>query len=169
MFKAVSLRICAILASFLVVSVWGCGYSSRSKAFEHIDSVTISPIGNETVEYGLEDDLSDAIRQEFSRRSSWSEGMDSVFTGAIKTYEILPLSLDQNNQPEQYRLVMEMRFVFEDLKRNKILQNESNYQKIHDFYVVSDRGEPPETLSEAKDKLIQEVAEEVVSSIIDEW
>jgi len=95
--------------------------------------------------------------------------MDSVFTGAIKTYEILPLSLDQNNQPEQYRLVMEMRFVFEDLKRNKILQNEGNYQKIHDFYVVSDRGEPPETLTEAKEKLIQEVAEDVVSSIIDEW
>jgi hypothetical protein len=169
MLKFSSIRICTILVSSLAVFIWGCGYSSRSKAFEHIDSVTISPIANETVEYGLEDELSDAIRQEFSRRSSWSEGMDSVFTGAIRIYEILPISLDQNNQPEQYRLVMEMRFVFEDLKRNKILQNESNYQKIHDFYVVADRGEPPETLKEAKDKLIKEVAEDVVSSIIDEW
>jgi len=57
MFKAVIFRICAILASFLVVFVWGCGYSSRSKAFEHIDSVTISPLDNETVDYLLDDDL----------------------------------------------------------------------------------------------------------------
>ena len=167
MLRAGSIWVCAILVSSLLIL--GCGYGSRSKAFEHIDSVTISPMANETVEYGLEDDLSDAIRQEFSRRSSWSEGTDSIFTGAIKTYEILPLSLDQNNQIEQYRLVLEMGFVFEDLKRNKILQNEKNYQKLYDFYVVSDRGEPPETLKEAKENLIKEVAEDVVGSIIDEW
>jgi len=167
MSRVSSIQICSILVSLLFVC--GCGYISRSKGFEHIDSVSISPIINETVEYGLEDELSDAIRQEFSRRSSWSEGTDSVFTGTIKTYEILPISLDQNNQPEQYRLVMEMRFVFEDLKRNKILQNESNYQKFYDFYTVPDRAEPPETLAEAKENLIKEVSEEIVGSIIDEW
>lgn len=167
MSRVISIQLCSILVSLLLVC--GCGYGSRSKAFEHIDSVTISPIINETVEYGLEDELSDAIRKEFSRRSSWSEGTDSVFTGAIRIYEILPISLDQNNQPEQYRLVMEMRFVFEDLKRNKILQNESNYQKIYDFYTVPDRGKPAETLAEAKVNLIKEVSEEIVGSIIDEW
>ena len=166
-FRVINIWVCAIIA--LSLFIWGCGYGSRSKAFEHIDSVTISPMTNETVEYGLEDDLSEAIRQEFSRRSSWSEGTDSIFTGTIKTYEVLPLSLDQNNQVEQYRLVLEMGFVFEDLKRNKILQNEKNYQKLYDFYVVPDRGEPPETLKEAKENLIKEVSEEVVASIIDEW
>jgi hypothetical protein len=156
-----------IILLSLIAFAWGCGYRSRSDLLRHIDSVTVSPIANETVEYGLEDDLADAIRQEFSRH--WGEGTDSVFTGAIKMYEILPISLDQNNQPEQYRLVMEMSFVFEDLKRNKVLQNEKNYEKIHDFYVVSDRGEPPETLKEAKQKLIEEAAEDIVSSIVEEW
>jgi len=157
----------AILVLGFVPLVWGCGYSSRSERLGHIDSVTVSPIANETVEYGLEDDLLEAIRQEFSRH--WGEGTDSVFTGTIKTYEILPISLDQNNQPEQYRLVMEMSFVFEDLKRNKILRNEKNYETIHDFYVVPDRGEPPETLEEAKQKLAEEAAEEIVNSIVEEW
>jgi hypothetical protein len=161
--QVLSLVIVLSLAAF----AWGCGYRSRSDLLGHIDSVTVSPIANETVEYGLEDDLGDAIRQEFNRH--WGEGTDSVFTGAIRIYEILPISLDQNNQPEQYRLVIGMSFVFEDRKRNKVLRNERNYEKMHDFYVVSDRGEPPETLQEAKQKLIEEAAEDVVSTIVEEW
>lgn len=161
--KVLSLIITLSLAAF----VWGCGYRSRSDLLGHIDSVTVSPIANETVEYGLEDDLGDAIRQEFNRH--WGEGTDSVFTGAIRIYEILPISLDQNNQPEQYRLVIGMSFVFEDRKRNKVLRNEKNYEKMHDFYVVPDRGESPETLQEAKQKLIEETAEDVVSTIVEEW
>jgi hypothetical protein len=156
-----------VLSLFLVVFVWGCGYSSRSEKLGHIDSFTVSPIANETVEYGLEDDLADAMKQEFSRH--WGEGMDSVFTGVIKIYEILPISLDQNNQPEQYRIYLGMSFVFEDLKRSKVVRNEKNYEKIHDFYVVPDRGEPPETLKEARQKLIEEAAEDIVSSIVEEW
>ncbi len=167
MSRVANILIHVVLVSGFILFVAGCGYSSRSEKLGHIDSVTVSPIANETVEYGFEDDLLTAIRQEFSRH--WGEGTDSVFTGAIKTYEILAISLDQNNQPEQYRLVMEMSFVFEDLKRNKILRNEKNYETIHDFYVVPDRGEPPETLEEAKQKFAEEAAEEIVNSIVEEW
>ncbi|MBD3183377.1 hypothetical protein GF312_13855 [Candidatus Poribacteria bacterium] len=156
-----------ILPFLLSALFSGCGYRSRSDLLRHIRTVTISPINNETVEYGLEEDLADAIRDEFSR--TWGEGTDSIFTATIKEYEILPISLDQNGQPEQYRLFIVMSFVFEDLKRNKILRNEKNYEQFHDFYVVSDRSEPPETLPEAKEKLIDEVAADIVSSIVEEW
>lgn len=168
MFRISSTRNCLILALSFIVFTLGCGYKTRSDLLGHIKSVTVSPIVNDTVEYGLEDDLADAIRLEFANRQ-WREGTDSIFTGNIKMYEVLVISLDQNNQPEQYRLVIQMSFVFEDLKRNKILRNESNYEKIHDFYVVSDRGEPTETLREAKDKLIKELSEDLVSSIVEEW
>lgn len=150
-----------------VFSIYGCGYKSRSDLLGHIDSVTVSPIANETTEYGLEDDMVSAIKREFARR--WSEGADSIFTAAIKKYEIEPISLAPNNQPEQYRITLGMSFVFEDLKRNRVLRNEKNYEKMYDFYVVSDRGKPPETLKEAKQSLIREVAEDVVSSIVEEW
>jgi hypothetical protein len=152
----------------MLLVIWGCGYKTRSDTLRHINSVTVPPITNETVEYGLEDELEEALKQEFSRRR-WGEGTDSIFTGTIKEYELFPISLDQNNQPEQYRIIIELSFVFEDLKRNKVLQNEKNYRKIYDFYVVADRGEPPETPKEAQQKLIEELSEDIVSSIIDEW
>ena len=167
--RASYIRDCILLMASLTAFVWGCGYKSRSESLSHLDSVTVSPIANETVEYGLEDSLGDALKQEFSNQGNWGEGTDSVFNGSIKTYEIFPISLDQNNQPEQYRILLGMSFVFEDLKQNKILRNEKDYEKIYDFYVVPDRGEPPKTLREAKEGLAEETAEDIVSSIVKEW
>jgi hypothetical protein len=136
----------------------------------HINSITIPPITNDSSEYGLEEDLGTNIKQEFARRGKgWTEGADSLFTAKIINYEYFPLSLGQNNQPEQYRLIISMSFVFQDLKRNKIIRDEKNYQKIHDFYIVEGRGKTPETLKEAKQKLITETAEDIVSSIVEEW
>ena len=167
--KISNIRICILLFLWFCPFIWGCGYKTRSASLSHLNSVSISPIGNETVEYGLEDSLLDELKLEFSKQANWTEGTDSVFTGTIKDYEIFILSLDQNNQPEQYRMILGMAFVFEDLKRSKVLRDEKSYEKIHDFYVVPDRGEPPETLKEAKDKLVKETAEDIVSSIVKEW
>jgi len=92
-----------------------------------------------------------------------------MFTATIRTYDYIPIGLDSSNRPEQYRLIIGLSFVFQDLKRNKVLRNERNYEKTYDFYVVSGRGKPPETLKEAKQNLIRETAEDIVSSIVEEW
>ncbi|MGQ9610259.1 MAG: LPS assembly lipoprotein LptE [bacterium] len=151
----------------LIISIYGCGYKSRSDMLGHIDTITISKINNQSQEYGLDEDLTKALKQEFSRH--WGEGLDSLFTATIKDYELIRISFDQSNRPEQYRLVISLSFVFEDLKRNKVVRNESNYEKFYDFYVVEGRSKPPETLTEAKQNLIKETAEDIVSSIVEEW
>lgn len=165
-FNLLKFKIFIILISLLIIIVSGCGYVSRSEKLGHIDSVTISPIGNETLEYDLETDLAEALRQEFR---PWGEGTDSMFTGLIKFYEAFPISWDQNNMPEQYRIIFRMSFVFEDLKRNRVLRDEKNYERTYDFFVVENRGQPPETVKEAKGKLVKEVAEEIISGIVEEW
>jgi len=169
MLKAGNIRNYVLPILLLITFVWGCGYKTRSESLRHLNSVTVSPLSNETVEYGLEDDLVDGLKQEFSDQGNWGEGTDSMFIGTIKSYEVFPISLDQNNQPEQYRILLGMSFVFEDLKHSEVLRNEKDYEKMHDFYIVPDRGEPSETLSEAREKLIEEVSEDIVSSIVKEW
>jgi hypothetical protein len=159
-----------VLVFVYALSIYGCGYVTRSETLKHIDSVTISPITNESKEYGLEQELGDAIKQEFFRRPSIrSEGSDSLFTATIRNYEVLPLTLGQSNQPEQYRIVLDMLFIYQDLKRNKIIRDEKNYEKTYDFYVVSGRGKPPEDLKTAKANLIREASQDIVNSIFEEW
>jgi len=156
-----------ILVLSFIVSISGCGYRTKSDLLGHIDTVTLSRINNETQEYGLEEDMTAVLKREFSRH--WGDGSDSLFSANIRMYELLPIALSQANQPEQYRLIINMSFIFEDLKRNRILRNEKNYEKMYDFYVVSGRGKPPETLKEAKQNLIEETAKDIVSGIVEEW
>lgn len=147
----------------------GCGYKTKSDLLGHIESVTISPITNNSNEYALEEDLLKAIKQEFSNKG-WGEGADSLFTATIVDYRVEPKTLGRNNQPEQYTIILTLSFVFQDLKRgNKIIRNEKNYVKFYDFYVVEGRGKPPETLKQAKDNLIRETSQDIVSSIVEEW
>ena len=151
----------------LLLSISGCGYVTRSDLLRHINSITIPPVVNESDEYGLEEDLGTSIKQEFNRR--WSDGADSLFSATIKYYKSGPHTWGSNGQPEEYRLIITMSFVFQDLKRNKIVRDEKNYERIHDFYVVEGLGKNPETQKEAKQKLITETAEDIVSSIVEEW
>lgn len=162
MFK---IGLCLSIILVVIMLASSCGYVTKSDLLSHINTVTVMRPSNETQEYGLEEDLANALKQEFSRR--WGEGSDSIFTAVIKGYDILILG--QTNPPDQYRLVIRLSFTFEDIKRNRILKNERNYEKTYDFYVVPGRGKPPETLKEAKQNLIRETAEDIVSSIVDEW
>jgi len=58
-----------------------------------------------------------------------SEGADSLFTAKITNYEYFPLSLGQNNQPEQYRLIISMSFYFKTKKETKSSVMKKNYEK----------------------------------------
>lgn len=157
-----------VFACILLFS--GCGYATRLESLKHIDSVTISPLSNETSEYGLEEELGDTIKQEFFRRPSIrSEGSDSLFTATIRNYRVLPLTRGQSNQPEEYRIILSMSYVFQDSKRNKIIRDEKNYEKLYDFYVITGRGKPPEDLKTAKSNLIKEASQDIVNSIFEEW
>ncbi|MGB9596390.1 MAG: LPS assembly lipoprotein LptE [Candidatus Poribacteria bacterium] len=147
----------------------GCGYKTKSDLLGHIESVSIPPIANNSNEYALEEDLVKAIKQEFLNKG-WGEGADSLFNATIVDYRVEPKTLGRNNQPEQYTIILTLSFVFQDLKRgNKIIRNEKNYVKFYDFYVVEGRGKPPETLKQAKDNLIRETSQDIVSSIVEEW
>ena len=158
-----------IIFTFIcLLSFYGCGYKTKSDLLGHIESVTIPPIKNDSTEYALEEDLGKALKQEFSNKG-WAEGSDSVFTATIVDYRVDPKRLGQNNQPEQYSIIINLSFVFQDLKRNKIIRNEKNYEKYHDFYVVEGRGKPPETLKEAKDNLLKETSQDIISGIVEEW
>ena len=48
---------------------------------------------------------------------------------------------------------------FKDLIRNKLVEQNDNYQQLHEFFLVSGRGEPPETIREAKGRLVEELVD----------
>jgi hypothetical protein len=159
-----------ILAFFVI----GCGYVSTSDYLSHIKSITILPIDiqdpdfyNDTSGNPHDEIIREALINRFNQK--WRDGNDAELNMAILDFDLRPIDYNANNQPEKLRMSLEIEYEFKDRLRNKMIDSKDNYFQIHDFYIVSDRGEPPETLEQAQTRLIQELVNDFYSTLAEQW
>jgi hypothetical protein len=152
----------------------GCGYVSTSDYLNHIKTVTILPVKVEDPDFMMDasgnprdETIREALIQRFNQK--WRDGGDSQLDLIIRDYDHRPIEYNVNNQPERFRMLLELEYEFVDRVRNKVIDSKDNYVQIHDYYIVADRGEPPETREEAQAKLIQELVDDLYSSLAEQW
>ena len=161
-------------ALILTLVISGCGYVSTSDYLNHIKSITISPIEIQDPDFTFDtannphdEIIRDALIDRFNQK--WRDGNDSQLDIIILDYDLRPYSYDANNQPEQFRMSLEIEYEFRDRVQGKIIDRRDSYFQIHDFYVVSGQGEPPETREEAQKRLIQELVDDFYSTLAEQW
>ena len=160
--------------SMLIFVVLGCGYVSTSDYLNHIKTITISPIEIQDPDFTFDtggNPHDEIIRTALTNRfnQKWRDGSDARLDIIILDYDLRPYSYDANNQPEQFRMSLEIEYEFRDQKQNKIIDRRDNYVQIHDFYVVQGLGEPPETLEEAQKRLVDELVDDFYSTLAEQW
>ena len=158
----------------LIFVVSGCGYVSTSDYLSHIKTIAISPIEIQDPDFTFDtagNPHDEVIREALITRfnQKWRDGNDSQLDVIILDYDLRPYSYDANNQPEQFRMSLEIEYEFRDRVQNKIIDRRDNYFQIHDFYVVQGQGEPPETREEAQRRLIQELVDDFYSTLAEQW
>lgn len=164
----------SIAALILILVISGCGYVSTSDYLNHIKSITISPIEIQDPDFTFDTSgnphdeiIRDALIDRFNQK--WRDGNDSQLDVIILDYHLEPYRYDANNQPEQFRMSLEIEYEFRDRVQGKIIDRRDSYFQIHDFYVVSGQGEPPETWEEAQKRLIQELVDDFYSTLAEQW
>lgn len=153
----------------IILFTLSCGYKSKSDYLKHINTITIPLVIVEdpNVELNFDERLTTALRTKFT--SKWREGGDAIFTLTVKEYEIEPIAYDVNNQPERMRMFLKMDYTFKDNKKNKIIDAKQDYIQSHDYFIVSGRGEEPETKEVATEKLIDELGDTLYSNLAEQW
>ncbi|MFH1282729.1 MAG: LptE family protein [bacterium] len=131
---------------FIVLLFQACGVYNPAPVVlpSHIRSISISPVINNTPIYGLEDELTRTIKDEFIRDGRIPINNDIESDGDVETvisrYILEPLSYDENHVIEEYKLwvLVDLRFI--DRVRNKILWEERNLEGDHRFFVDTKPG-----------------------------
>lgn len=105
----------------------------------HIKKISISPIVNDTTQYGLEDKLKLAITDEFIRDGRLEVVNDESLSNGnlvieISLYVLQPLTYDQNLVTQQYKLRILLNAYFVDKVDNVTLWKEPNLEGIQIFY-----------------------------------
>ena len=163
----------SLLASFSVIS--GCGYVSTSSYLEHIRTIRIEPIEIDDPDFTYDnvsqrpydEVILEKLRERFNRK--WNDGSDAKFTVKILNYDIKEHGFGPSGNVELLRMSLQVEYEFVDNVRKNIIAKTDNHLQIHDFYVVDNRGEPRETLDQAKTLIIEELIEDLYNQLAEQW
>ena len=159
----------ALLAS---AALSGCSHYSFSSAVKsHIETIAIPVLSNETLEYGAEQGLTDALIDEFADdnalRVVGEEEADSILRGAVVVYQRPVMSYDASGNPREYKVRVVARMSYEDLTSNQVVWEE----EIEGWAVYSESGEGGDltTEDEAREYAFEKLAQDVLSKTVQGW
>ncbi len=148
-----------------------CGYYSFSGSSipSHLKTVAIPVMDNKTVEFGVPEDLTDALIAMFTRDNSLKvvdrRSADSIIEGTIVNIRDQAGAYNQEETVKEIRVYVIVQAKFEDLKKNKIMWEE----QITQWGTYSPDGSTGESatrqeaIAEAMEKIVDDIFNKTVS------
>jgi hypothetical protein len=133
--------------------------------------VAIPVLANETVEFAVDQGLTDALIEEFSDDNSLrivgEDEAESILRGTIVGYSRPVLSYDAGGNPREYKVSIVARLSYEDLTNGTIVWED----EITGWAVYSVTGDDGEltTEEEAQERAFKKLAQDVVSRTVQGW
>lgn len=136
-------RLALVCAALLLLP--GCGYSLAGRGSflpDYIRTIGVPLFVNNTPVFEIERRLTERVTSELIGRGRYKvlperTGVDAVLTGEIQRVDFPPTAWDQQQQATRYALVIVMRVEFRDLKTDKVLWANPNWQFTEQFDVTT--------------------------------
>lgn len=173
--NSLPLGLIGISVFVLFALMTGCGYVSTSSYLEHIETINIPPIEvldpdiayDNVTQRPFDEVIHDKLTERFNRK--WNDGSDCRFTMRIQDYDIKEHGFGPSGNVEMLRMSLQVEYEFFDNVRNNVIERRDNHVQIHDFYIVDNRGEPPETVDQAKNLIVDELIEDLYTQLAEQW
>ena len=161
-----------VLWTLVLMAVSGCAHYGFSPAARtHMSTVAIPILVNETLEYGAEQGLTDAIISEFTNdntlRVVGELDADSIIRGTVAIYERPVISYDASGNPREYKVRVVAHLSYEDLTRNETVWEDD----VEGWAVYSPAGETGELTSEEEARTVafEKLAQDVLAKTVQGW
>lgn len=159
-----------LFASVLTISLQ-CGYYSFSGSSlpAHLKTVAIPNIDNKTVEFGVPEDLRDALIAMFTQDNSLkvvdSRSADSIIEGTIVNIRDQAGAYNQQETVKEIRVYVVVQAKFEDLKKNKVMWEEqiTQWGTYNPDATGGEASTRQEAIAEALDKIVDDIFIKTVS------
>jgi len=170
--KSLSLAVfAAILFSILAAN---CGYYSFSGSTlpGHIKTVAVPTFGNRTSEFGVPEDLTDALIEEFTKDNTLKvadrRSADSMIHGEITNIRDQAGAYNQNEQVSEIKVYVTVNVAFDDLKKNQTFWDEQITQ-WGTYNPDLAPGQGNTTRQEAIQEAIGKIVTEIINKTISNW
>jgi hypothetical protein len=167
----------AVRASWLlalVVLAGGCAYTASPGLLPaHLKTIAIPVFENETGEYTLEQEVTDAVVQKFVSdnhlKITDERSADCEIKGQVVSYRNGVFGISQAAVAEEYRVTIVVSVTFKDLVKNREIWHDAQLTKWSNYYVQSVPGAPAQTELDGRKAAIQKIADEILNRSIESW
>ena len=165
-------------AQFLIVPLmWSllflaCGiYSfSGSGLPSHIRTVAVPVFGNQTAEYGIKENLTDAVIDALVKdghlRVAGRETADAIVEGTVVDYKEQAYTYDKSENVQEYIVRIYVDVSFRDVKDRKVIWEEGRMEGWGTYDV---QVSPPEDEEIGRERAIAKLAQDIVNKTVAGW
>jgi len=165
----------AILVALLALP--GCGYSLAGKGNflpEYIATIAIPTFANRSDRVSVEEVFTRKVVEEFTARGRYKiqaaeAGADAVLSGAVLSFVSTPTVLEggsasdaQSSQASTYTVIVRAQVQFKDMVKDNVIWSNANFQFRDDYEI----GENPEEFFDQEGLTLQRLAEEFAKSLV---
>jgi hypothetical protein len=153
----------------------GCGpYSFTGSSLpSHIKSVAVPIFENETLEYDVANQVTEAITQRFladNRLKVVGETRaDAVVEGRVTSYENKVNNYSADETPEDYIVVLRVAVTFRDAVKNRELWKSGDLVVSEVYSVVPGSDQTLTDEESARAEAIRKLAEDVLARTMEQW
>jgi len=162
----------------VILLATSCGYHTAGHADlvpKTVHTIAIPAFTNQTTRYKLTDQLPEAIAREFIARTRYRivsdpDTADAVLTGSVLTYTSFPTVIDPTtNRASTVEVHVTMRLNLVERATGKTLYTRPNFEMRERYQISLDPAAFFEESDAALARASQQTAQQVVSSILDNF
>ena len=162
------------IASMLLAAAGpGCGYTVRSALPSHLKTLAIPVFVNNTVEFGLADDITQALVAGFLAdrhlRIVQERDADAVLRGTVAAYKNRVFGYTSTERATEYEVVLTVQVSFRDMIKNRDVWKEDALTLRTTYTVVPVGTEPAKTEADGRRDVIQKLTDQIVSRTVQGW
>lgn len=159
------------LFALILVVISHCGYYSFSGSSlpPNIRTIAIPMFENRTTEFGVREDITDALIYEFTQDNSLKvvdqRSADSIIEGTISTIREQAGAYNQQEQVKEIRIYVTVQAKFEDLKNKKVMWEEqiSQWGTYSPDSPSGENSTRQDAIREAIDKIVTDIFNKTIS------
>lgn len=158
-----------ILLFFSAILFGSCGYYSFSGSLPaHLKTVAVPLFNDRTAEFGLREELTDAVIDEFTKDNSLkisdSRQADVNIEGTIMSINDQVGAYNTSEQVQDIKIYLKVSIKCEDLKKRKVM-----WEEIIMHYGNYDPNSGIEGRKEAISEAIQKIAGDILNKTVSGW
>ncbi|NIV96418.1 hypothetical protein GWN42_27450 [candidate division KSB1 bacterium] len=160
---------CFLLVTLFYIIQFSCGaYSFSSSTLPHIKTVAIPLFQDQTSEFGIKEELTDQVIDEFTRdntlRITDRRSADSLLEGTIIRVDDRAGAFTSAEEVENIQIFITVKVKYQDLKKRKTIWEEEITQ-----WGTFDPAEGPESRQNGIEEAVEKIASEILNKSVSGW